>query len=168
VGAPELLGGFAAGLALSRRFFFPMGIAIRTDPEFAHRMEDQMRPIVHLFTPIFFVMVGLSLNFRVIDWSSSFVWEFSLALFVLAVIGKLLGAFLIRENMPTRFAIGLAMVPRGEVGLIFAELGRSSGIFNNEVYAAMVMVIALTTLLPPFVMKWLYQRYPGRLPALHG
>lgn len=168
VGAPELLGGFAAGLALSRRFFFPMGMAIRTDPEFAHRMEDQMRPIVHLFTPIFFVMVGLSLNFQVIDWSSSFIWEFSLTLFVLAVIGKLLGAFLIRENIPTRFAIGLAMVPRGEVGLIFAELGRSSGIFNNEVYAAVVMVIALTTLLPPFVMKWLYRRYPGRLPALHG
>ena len=168
VGAPELLGGFAAGLALSRRFFFPMGMAIRTDPEFAHRMEDQMRPIVHLFTPIFFVMVGLSLNFQVIDWSSSFIWEFSLTLFVLAVIGKLLGAFLIRENMPTRFAIGLAMVPRGEVGLIFAELGRSSGIFNNEVYAAMVMVIALTTLLPPFVMKWLYRRYSRRLPALHG
>ena len=168
VGAPELLGGFAAGLALSRRFFFPMGMAIRTDPEFAHRMETQMHPIIHLFTPIFFVMVGLSLNFRVIDWSSSFIWEFSLTLFVLAVIGKLLGAFLIRENMPTRFAIGLAMVPRGEVGLIFAELGRSSGIFNNEVYAAMVMVIALTTLLPPFVMKWLYRRYPGRLPALHG
>jgi Kef-type K+ transport system membrane component KefB len=168
VGAPELLGGFAAGLALSRRFFFPMGIATRTDPEFTHRMEDQMRPIIHLFTPIFFVTVGLSLNFRVIDWSSSFIWEFSLMLFVLAVIGKLLGAFLIRENMPTRFAIGLAMVPRGEVGLIFAELGRSSGIFNNEVYAAMVIVIALTTLLPPFVMKWLYRRYPGRLPALHG
>ena len=168
VGAPELLGGFAAGLALSQRFFFPMGVAIHTDPKFAHRMESQMRPIVHLFTPIFFVMVGLSLNFQVIDWSSRFIWTFSGALLVLAVAGKLLGAFLIRENTPTRFAIGLAMVPRGEVGLIFAELGRSSGIFNSEVYAAMVMVIALTTLLPPFVMKWLYRRHPGRLPALHG
>jgi Kef-type K+ transport system membrane component KefB len=51
------------------------------------------------------------------------------------------------------------MVPRGEVGLIFAELGRSSGIFNNELYAAMVLVIAFTTLLPPFVMKWFYGRY---------
>jgi Kef-type K+ transport system membrane component KefB len=131
-------------------------------------METQMHPIIHLFTPIFFVMVGLSLNFRVIDWSSSFIWEFSLTLFVLAVLGKLLGAFLIRENMPTRFAIGLAMIPRGEVGLIFAELGRSSGIFNNEVYAAMVIVIALTTLLPPFVMKWLYRRYGAQMPAQHG
>jgi Kef-type K+ transport system membrane component KefB len=165
VGAPELLGGFAAGLALSRRFFLPMGIAIRTDPEFAHRIEAQMRPIVHLFTPIFFVMVGLSLNFRAIDWSSAFIWQFALSLFVLAVLGKLAAGFLIKENLPTRFLIGLAMVPRGEVGLIFAELGRASGIFNNEVYAAMVIVIALTTLLPPFVMKWFYQRYRARLDA---
>ena len=168
VGAPELLGGFAAGLALSRRFFFPMGIAIRTDPGFARRLEDQMRPIVHLFTPIFFVMVGLSLNFRAIDWSSGFIWLFSLTLFVLAVAGKLLSAFLIRETQLVRLAIGLAMVPRGEVGLIFAELGRSSGILSNETYAAMVFVIALTTLLPPFAMKWLYRNYREQLPAAHG
>jgi len=159
VGAPELLGGFAAGLALSRRFFFPMGVAVATDPKFAHRMEEQMKPIIHLFTPIFFVMVGLSLNLRAIDWSSPFIWSFSLSLFVLAVAGKLSAAFLISENNHTRFAIGLAMIPRGEVGLIFAELGRASGIFDNETYAAMVIVIALTTLLPPFVMKWFYSRY---------
>ncbi len=165
VGAPELLGGFAAGLALSRRFFLPMGAAIATDPDFAHRMEEKMKPVIHLFTPIFFVMVGLSLNFRAIDWSSPFIWVFSLTLFVLAVLTKLLaGFFITRENLHTRFAIGLAMVPRGEVGLIFAELGRASGIFNSEVYAAMVIVIALTTLLPPFVMKWFYHRYRSRLP----
>ena len=162
VGAPELLGGFAAGLALSRRFFLPMGLAISTDPKFAHHMEVQMKPIIHLFTPIFFVMVGLSLNLRAIDWSSPFIWSFSLALFVLAVAGKMLGAFLIRERTPTQITIGLAMIPRGEVGLIFAELGRASGIFTNEIYAAMVIVIALTTLLPPFVMKWFYERYGTR------
>ena len=163
VGAPVLLGGFAAGLALSRRFFFPMGLAIATDPKFAHTMEEQMKPIIHLFTPIFFVMVGLSLNLRAIDWSSPFIWTFSLTLFALAVAGKMLGAFLIRETLHARVAIGLAMVPRGEVGLIFAELGRVSGIFNNEVYAAMVIVIAFTTLLPPFVMKWFYSRYAAQL-----
>jgi Kef-type K+ transport system membrane component KefB len=48
------------------------------------------------------------------------------------------------------------MIPRGEAGLIFAEPGRSSDIFNNEVYAGMVIVIVLTTLLPPFIMKWFY------------
>lgn len=159
LGAPELLGGFAAGLALSRRFFLPMGLAISTDPKFARRMEVEIKPIIHLFTPIFFVMVGLSLNLRAIDWSSAFIWSFSLALFALAVAGKMLSAFLIRATLHARIAIGLAMVPRGEVGLIFAELGRASGIFNNDVYAAMVLVIAFTTLLPPFVLKWFYGRY---------
>ena len=87
---------------------------------------------------------------------------------MLAVAGKLLSAFLIRETQLVRLAIGLAMVPRGEVGLIFAELGRSSGILSNETYAAMVFVIALTTLLPPFAMKWLYRNYREQLPAAHG
>ncbi len=161
IGAPELLGGFAAGLALSRRFFLPFAVSLRTDAEFAQRIEGQMRPIIHLFTPVFFVMVGLSLNFREIDWSSPFIWTFSLSLLLVAVLGKLAGAFLIKESLRLRSIIGLAMVPRGEVGLIFAELGRAGGIFDNEVYAAIVIVIALTTLLPPFAMKLLYQLAPN-------
>ncbi len=159
LGAPELLGGFAAGLALSRRFFMPLGIALHADEPFAHRIEEQMKPIIHLFTPIFFVFVGLSLNLREIDWGSPFIWLFSLSLLVAAVIGKLMGAFFIKEPWPQRWVIGLAMIPRGEIGLIFAELGRISGIFSNEIYAGMVIVIALTTLLPPFIMKWYYGRY---------
>ena len=165
VGAPELLGGFAAGLALSRRFFLPFGIALRTDPDFADRIEGQMKPIIHLFTPIFFVYVGLSLNLREIDWGSGFIWIFSSSLFVAAVAGKLIGAFLIREPWSLRWVIGIAMIPRGEVGLIFVELGRVSGIFNNEIYAGLVIVIALTTLLSPLMMKWFYGRFGSRLPA---
>src|SRR5919106_5939240 len=121
VGAPELLGGFAAGLALSRRFSLPFGLAIHhNEAEFAHRVESQMKPIIHLFTPIFFVMVGLSLNLREIDWESPFIWLFSLSLVVIAVIGKVAGALLIRDSWYARLAIGMAMVPRGEVGLIFS------------------------------------------------
>ena len=48
------------------------------------------------------------------------------------------------------------MIPRGEVGLVFAELGRVGGIFTNEIYAGMLIVIILTTLFPPFAIKWLY------------
>jgi len=59
--------------------------------------------------------------------------------------------------------IGMAIIPRGEVGLIFAELGRVSGIFSNEIYAGMVIVIALTTLLSPFIMKWFCGCYGDRL-----
>jgi Kef-type K+ transport system membrane component KefB len=165
LGAPELLGGFAAGLALSRRFFLPLGIALHTDKRFAHRIEEQMKPIVHLFTPIFFVFVGLSLNLREIDWGSPFIWGFSLSLLVAAIVGKLVGALLIKEPWAARWVIGMAMIPRGEVGLIFAELGRVSEIFSNEIYAGMVIVIALTTLMPPFVMKWFYGRYGKHLQS---
>jgi Kef-type K+ transport system membrane component KefB len=163
VGAPELLGGFAAGLALSRRFFLPFGIALRTDPAFARHIDQQMRPIIQLFTPIFFVMVGLSLNLREIDWTSPWIWNFSFLFFAVAVLGKFSGALMVAEPLPRRMVIGLAMVPRGEVGLIFAELGRVSGIFTNEIYAGMVIVIALSTLLPPLAMKWFYGRFGGYL-----
>ncbi|RKZ62925.1 MAG: cation:proton antiporter [Gammaproteobacteria bacterium] len=163
VGAPELLGGFAAGLALSRRFFLPLGVTLRKDEDFAKEIEHQMQPIISLFTPIFFVVVGLSINLRDIDWSSSHVWVFSSVLLVAAIAGKLIGSLFIRENLASRIMIGMSMVPRGEVGLIFAELGRFSGIFNNEIHAGMVIVIVLTTIIPPFTMKWFYKHYSQQL-----
>ena len=163
VGAPELLGGFAAGLALSRRFILPFAWALHEDTDFSHRVEEQMKPIGHLFTPIFFVTVGLSLNLREVAWGSGLIWVMSAALLVAAVLGKLAGAWLVPEPWLRRLAIGVAMVPRGEVGLIFAELGRESGIFDAQIYAGMVIVIAMTTLLPPFVMKWLYKRFSSQL-----
>ena len=159
MGAPELLGGFAAGLALSRRFFLPFGLALHNDMNFTHRIESQMQPIIQLFVPIFFVTVGLSLNLRSIDWHSSFIWLLSLSLFAIAMLGKMLGALLLSGPWTSRFAIGLAMIPRGEVGLIFAELGRTSGIINNEVYAALIIVIALTTVLAPLLLKGYYRLF---------
>ncbi len=57
-----------------------------------------------------------------------------------------------------RWVIGMAMIPRGEVGPIIAELGRISGIFDNGTHAGMI-IIALTTLFPPLAMKWFYGRY---------
>jgi Kef-type K+ transport system membrane component KefB len=164
VGAPQLLGGFVAGIALSRRFFLPFGAALHVDPGFTQRVHDQMRPIIQLFTPIFFVVVGLSLDFSAIDWSSSFIWVFSIFMGAIAIIAKLLGPWLIKVSIPMRIAIGMAMVPRGEVGLVFAELGRATGVFDAAVYAAIVLVIAYTTLASPFWIKSYYQRYGGRLP----
>ncbi len=163
VGAPELLGGFAAGLALSRRFFLPLGVTLRKDENFAKAIEEQMQPIISLFTPIFFVVVGLSINLREIDWASPQVWIFSSTLLVAAIAGKLMGSFFIRENFASKIMIGMSMVPRGEVGLIFGELGRLSGIFNNEIHAGLVIVIVLTTIIPPFAMRSFYRRYRHRL-----
>jgi Kef-type K+ transport system membrane component KefB len=132
---------------------------LHADPAFSQRVEHQMKPIIHLFTPMFFVMVGLSLNLRDVDWGSAFIWYFAITLLIVAAVGKLAGALIIRESWPTRWLTGVAMIPRGEVGLIFTELGRASGIFDNQTYAGMVIVIALTTLLPPFIIKAMYRRY---------
>ncbi len=161
-GAPQILGGFAAGLALSRRFFLPFGVALRSDIAFSRRVEEQIRPIVHLFTPIFFVFVGLSLNLREVAWSEPRIWILFGGLMLVAVAGKVLGAMLIREPLASRLAVGLAMIPRGEVGLIFAELGRVGGILDNELYAALILVIAATTLLAPFALKGYYATPMGQ------
>ena len=74
-----------------------------------------------------------------------------------------MGGFFISEPRPFRWIIGVSIIPRGEVGLIFAELGRESSILNNEIYAGMIMVIALTTILPPFAIKLLYSSLPPSL-----
>ncbi len=165
VGAPALLGGFAAGMALSRRFFLPFGAALmQSDGKFVHSIDHSMRPIIQLFTPIFFVVVGLSLNLQEVDWSSASVLWMAIIFIILAMLSKLVGAFLIRESMHFRWAVGLAMIPRAEVGLIFAELGRLSGVFDNDVYAVMIITIAATTILPPFILKWFYGRFGHHLP----
>ncbi len=165
VGAPELLGGFAAGIALSRRFFLPFGLTFRVSPGFNRKIHERMKPIIQLFTPIFFVMVGLSLDLSAVDWSSPFIWVFSIAVTVVAIAGKLIGGLLVPENRFTRVAVGMAMVPRGEVGLIFAELGRVSGVFDHEVYAGMIIVVAYTTLLSPFWIKLFYRHYGDKIGA---
>ncbi len=164
VGAPQLLGGFAAGIALSRRFFLPFAATLNVDPAFTLNIREQMNPIIRLFTPIFFVMVGLSLDLGAVDWTSSWIWIFSLGMAAIAIIAKLIGPFLIHESMHMRIAIGMAMVPRGEVGLIFAELGRTAGLFDASVYAGMILVITYTTLAAPFWIKLFYNRYGDRLP----
>ncbi len=153
LGAPVLLGGFAAGVALSKQFPF-----LKADAAFSHKVETVMRPIVHLFTPIFFVTIGLSLNFREIDWSSPFIWALSLSILAVAILGKLSAGFLLlKENTWVKWAVGIAMVPRGEVGLIFAEIGRTSKIFDADLYAAMILVIAATTLFTPFALRLFYR-----------
>lgn len=174
VGAPLIMGGFAAGIALSQHFRFDLmhklGLPaldrwFAPSPKLAHRLEHQMRPLIHTFAPLFFVMVGVSLNLHSVDWGSPHVWQLGGALIAVAIVGKLAAGFFIREPRFRQMAIGLAMIPRGEVGLIFAQLGLHQGILNAETYAALLLVIALTTIAPPFVLKAYYARYQPR-PAM--
>lgn len=157
-GAPEILGAFAAGIALSRRFFLPFGLGLRKSAKFLQKVKISMTPIIQLFTPIFFVMVGLSMNVRVIDFSSPSFWYMGLVFLFIAIFGKYIGAFCITQKCSTNnMLIGISMIPRGEVGLIFAEIGRTNGILNNEIYAVLIFVIIITTVLPPFLLKWLFK-----------
>jgi Na+:H+ antiporter len=158
-GAPELLGGFVAGIALSKQFFLPYGLSIKTDTDFFHKIESQMKPIIQLFTPIFFVVIGLSLDLREIDWSSLFFWGFSLIMVVVAICAKFTGALLINEPFPRRIVIGMAMVPRGEVGLIFAGLGAAAGVLTADIYTALIMVVVYTSLFSPFWIKLYYRKF---------
>jgi Kef-type K+ transport system membrane component KefB len=157
-GAPEILGAFAAGIALSRRFIIPFGIGLQKDDVFMEKIERAITPVIQIFTPIFFVTVGLSVNLKVIDLTSINFWMMSLSFFIIATLGKYLGAFLINtKSFVYKSLVGISMVPRGEVGLIFAEIGRVNGILNNEIYAVLIFVIVLTTVLPPFLLKWLFK-----------
>jgi Kef-type K+ transport system membrane component KefB len=164
VGAPEIMGGFAAGIAFGQHFRVGAGSTSKLarwfapSPQLAHRLEEQMRPLIHTFAPLFFVMVGVSLDLGSVDWSSSFVWGLAISLLVVAFFGKLAAGFFIRESRFNQTAIGLAMIPRGEVGLIFAQLGAAQNILPPDLYAALLIVIALTTLAPPFMLKAFYAR----------
>jgi len=155
VGAPGILGSFAAGIALARRFFLPLGATVEHySHELAEKIEEGMKPIIELFVPIFFVMVGVSINFRVIDVGSSAFWNFALALTVIAIIGKLVSGLWVSGGWNKKLSTGIAMVPRGEVGLIFAEVGRRSNIFDDSIYAVIVFVVAFTTLLAPLALRY--------------
>jgi len=154
VGAPAILGSFAAGIALSRRFFLPFGMLLSSNEKLLDEVRRDMTPIIQIFTPIFFVMVGLSMDLTVIYFSSSSFWVMSISFIFIAFLAKFLGAFfIIQKCVRNNILIGISMIPRGEVGLIFAEMGRVHEILPNDIYAMLIFVIIVTTVVPPFLLK---------------
>lgn len=173
VGAPVLLGGFAAGLALGPGFRaripaglrlpFGRGLAalLAPDPDFSHRVETQMRPLIHLFAPVFFVLVGASVDLANFDWRDPYLAGLAATLLVVALAGKWAAGFVLRAPAPVCHAVGLAMVPRGEVGLIFIQLGLSRGLADAAVGGVLLAVVALTTFLGPVLLKAFYRFSPA-------
>jgi Kef-type K+ transport system membrane component KefB len=154
VGAPAILGSFAAGVALSRRFFLPFGAMLSTNERLLGEVKRNMTPIIQIFTPIFFVMVGLSVDLSVIAFDSLTFWVMSLSFVFVAFVSKFIGAFFIYQKaLRNNAIIGVSMIPRGEVGLIFAEMGRLNGVLPNDIYAMLIFVIIITTVIPPFILK---------------
>jgi len=154
IGAPEIVGAFAAGLALTRKSVFSIGgHAEHIRSEIITRAEEKMTPIGELFIPIFFVMVGVSIDFSVIDYQSGAFWVFAGSVTVLAFLTKLASGVWVRGPVANKLSVGVAMTPRGEVGLVFAETGLRNGIFDETSYASMVFVVALTTLFAPMMLR---------------
>ncbi|MBI5307788.1 MAG: cation:proton antiporter [Planctomycetes bacterium] len=154
IGAPGILGSFAAGIALARRFFLPLGSTIdHYSPGLAVKIEENMKPIIGLFVPVFFVVVGASINLKVIDFTSLVFWQTAGLLVFVAVITKMMSGIWAKGSIRTKLSTGIAMVPRGEVGLIFAEVGKKCGIFDDLMYAIVVFIVALTTLFAPVLLR---------------
>lgn len=161
LGIPEILGSFAAGIAFSRRFMVPFASILRDDQHdenFLCHVKERMHPIIYLFSPIFFVYVGLSIDLRSLDISHSNFWILLVLLTSIAFLGKYIAGIIVPKlGLADRSLLGLSMIPRGEVGLIFAELGYSLHVVEGQLYAILVLVVVITTLLPPLVMKQLYR-----------
>jgi len=164
-GAPEIVGAFAAGLALSRKSIFNMGRYVEhMRSEIVGKAEEKMTSIGELFIPVFFVMVGVSIDFRLVDYGSLWFWGFAGAMLAAAFFSKLFAGVWTKGTPAAKLTVGVAMVPRGEVGIIFAEIGHRNGLFDDSVYASMVFVVALTTLIAPVLMRVLLKG-PEAAPA---
>jgi Kef-type K+ transport system membrane component KefB len=147
VGLAPIVGAFAAGLILSRT-------------ESQEHIESQVKPVADIFVPIFFVMMGATVNlgiFNLLDPINQAILLLVLTLFAAAVLGKLLSGFPVFEKI-NKYVIGIGMVPRGEVGLIFAAYGLSHQIINQQLYSAIITVIALTTFITPPLLKQLIRK----------
>jgi Kef-type K+ transport system membrane component KefB len=138
VGLSPIIGAFIAGAALSRS-----------------RMRESVRtstaPIVHFLVSFFFVHIGTQLDISAVKDPNVVVLAFAAA--VIGVAGKLATAAVVPKPAADRITVGLGMIPRGEVGLVFAGIGASTGALSGSTYAASVIAIMLTTLTGPLLLR---------------
>jgi Kef-type K+ transport system membrane component KefB len=150
VGSALIIGSFAAGLILSGTNQFDT-------------IEREVRPIVSVFAPIFFVSVGASVNVRLLDpghAGTRSILGVAAVLTLLAVAGKLAAGWAAPWVRFRRLVVGVGMVPRGEVGLIFADIGRRAGILNEAIFGAILLMIMATTFVAPPGLKLLFGARP--------
>jgi Kef-type K+ transport system membrane component KefB len=138
------LGAFAAGLVLD-------------ETDLRKELDKQVMPIADLLVPIFFVTVGAKADLSVLN---PFVEEnragLVIAVFLLAVaiVGKVItGWAVFGQPGINRLAIGFGMIPRGEVGLVFAGIGSASGVLSKPLEAAIIVMVIFTTFLAPPLLQ---------------
>jgi Kef-type K+ transport system membrane component KefB len=145
-GSALIIGAFAAGIILSGTNQFDT-------------IEHEVRPVASIFTPIFFVSVGASVNLTLLDPTrpgAGGLLGVAAALTALAIIGKIAAGWAAPWLPFRRIVVGVGMIPRGEVGLIFADIGRRAGILNEAVFGAVLLMIMATTFVAPPGLKLLF------------
>jgi Kef-type K+ transport system membrane component KefB len=158
VGLAGIIGAFAAGLLLD-----PYGQGVRARQEEA-TLSELMHPLSALFVPLFFVLMGIQVDVR--SLASPDIMLLGAVLVLCGLAGKLACAFGVLEGGGNRLAVGIGMVPRGEVGLIFAGIGvrltlEGKPLLTQGIFSAIVLMVLVTTLLAPIGLRWAFSR-PGR------
>ena len=157
-----ILGAFAAGLVLAE-----------TDKR--RELEEQVIPVADMFVPIFFVTVGAKTDLGVLNPAVPANREgLTLAIFLIlvAILGKVVtGLFVFGQPGINRLAIGVGMIPRGEVGLVFLAVGSASGVLTPSMEAAIIMMVILTTFLAPPLLRFVFndsdsETTPSQISAL--
>jgi Kef-type K+ transport system membrane component KefB len=119
-----------------------------------------------MFVPIFFVSIGLQANLRLLDAT---IIPFAIMLTLGAILSKIIGAgaggLLTGFNRLSSLRLGIGMVSRGEVGLIVAALGISNGIIGEEIFAAIVLVVLVTTIITPPLVRWSFAQSSAETPS---
>lgn len=147
-GSAMIVGAFAAGLVLHRL------------PQ-RQEIEHGTTMIGHFFVPIFFAQVGAAVDLRALaDRRSLAVGG---ALIVCGIVGKVVAGYAPWWFKGHKLLVGVAMVPRGEVGLIFAQMGLAAGAINAGEFGALMLMVLVTTLVTPPALARLSRRYSDRL-----
>ena len=159
-GLAPIIGAFAAGLILEEVHYTDL---LERETH-ARSLEELLEPIAGFLVPLFFVLVGLRVDLRV--FARLDVMAFAGVLTLAAVAGKQMCSLGVLERGADRFAVGLGMIPRGEVGLIFAGIGSGlmlSGqpVVDPGVFSAVVVMVVLTTLSTPPLLAWRLGRRPA-------
>lgn len=136
-GLAAIVGAFACGLVLAKT-------------ENKIHFDEKVRSIADIFVPVFFVIMGARMDLRTVTPD---VLAIGGILFVCAVIGKILGGYTLPGKGFNRSIIAVGMIPRGEVGLIFASIGLTNKIIDKGIYATIVFVVIATTFVTPPLLK---------------
>ncbi|MFL5505504.1 MAG: cation:proton antiporter, partial [Gemmatimonadales bacterium] len=162
LGLAGIVGAYAAGLVLDRVHY----------QDFTNRgerhIEDLLKPLTQVLVPVFFVVMGMQVELRALAQPG--IPSLAALLIVAAVLGKQACSLGALRGRLDALSIGIGMIPRGEVGLIFASLGLTLTIGGKPVvdpslYAALVAMVLVTTLLTPPLLAWSMRRHGPALPA---